>query len=59
ESLKELTLPEDDKRAPLDAMGIVDPWGGTFRYDPSNCQPETGRPRISTVTPDGTELSNW
>lgn len=59
QSLKDLTLSEDGKKAPLEDSDLLDPWGGTIRYDPSNCHPQTGKPRISTVTPEGDEISNW
>ncbi len=60
QALNELTVSDDDNRKPpLEPRDILDPWGHPFRYDPSICQPATGKPRISTVTPDGEELSNW
>jgi hypothetical protein len=58
-SLRVLIVPENGKAAPLEDKELLDPWGGPFRYDPSNRHPQTGRPRIFTVSPQGDKISNW
>src|SRR5690349_19374265 len=58
-SLKELIVPESGKPALLDVLDLNDPWGRAFRYDTSQCHPQTGRPKIFTVSPDGQTISNW
>ncbi len=59
QSLEELTQSENGKPALLEAVELHDPWGGTYRYDPSSRHPQTGRPIIFTVSPKRDEISNW
>jgi hypothetical protein len=58
-SLEVLIVPENGKPAPLEDRDLNDFWGGKFRYDLSDRHPQTGRPKIFTVSPKGQEISNW
>ena len=58
-SLNLLTVPVKGAAPLLDPDDLQDPWGAAFRYNPTECNPQTGKPRIFTVSPQGVELSNW
>jgi hypothetical protein len=58
-NLKVFTEIEGSASAYLLDKDLIDPWGKPYRYEPTNCHPVTGRPKISTTTPKGVEISNW
>jgi hypothetical protein len=58
-SLEVLTVPENGETPALEDKDLNDPWGNSFRYDPSDRHPTTGRPKIFTTSPKGREVSNW
>ena len=58
-SLKQLVVPGRWTSSSLAAKDLNDPWGGTIRYDPTTLDPQTGRPRIYALSPDGVEICNF
>jgi general secretion pathway protein G len=59
QSLRDLTVPESGHPAALEDKDLIDPWGNEFQYSPQQTHPQSGRPRIHTVAPNGNEIANW
>jgi len=62
QSLEVLTMPENDKPAPLSDQQLIDPWNRQYHYEPQNRHPKTQKPLIySQGANPGTSkpIRNW
>jgi len=62
ESLQAMTVPENDKPAPLSAQQLMDPWNRPYVYDPQQRHPATHKPLIYSQGANpgqSTPIRNW
>jgi general secretion pathway protein G len=62
ESLQVMTVPENDKPAPLAAQHLMDPWNRPYVYDPTRMHPATHKPQIMSLGANpgvSTPIANW
>jgi general secretion pathway protein G len=59
DNLQQLVAPPDGHDAFIEPNALVDPWGGSFQYDPSGQHNGGRKPDVWTTAKDGTICGNW
>jgi general secretion pathway protein G len=59
ESLQQLATPPDGQEPYIDQNSLIDPWGGTFQYDPAGPHNNRIKPDVWTTTKNGKTVGNW